>query len=186
MNSATSVNNCYEPAWQHRGQIVHTWGKDQTGLIEYRFNAQGFRHLCDYNWQPSIAVFGNSIVFGIGMEYDNILCNLLPNAQNYGLSGIDYMNHHSVTNLARFVSSDLYTPATRVVFFWIDRPEPIEDQINQVNQLCPGVLHISSGAQRTGAINLMPSVDQDVSGTHPGAQTHRIWARTINLLLERE
>lgn len=178
------MNNCYEPAWQARGQTVDRWGKDQTGLIKYQFNQQGFRHVRDYDWQPSIAVFGNSIVFGVGMNYSEILCNLLPDAQNYGLSGY-YMNHHSVTNLQEFVNSDLYSDNVKIVFFWVDRDEAIEDMIQQVNKIVPGVLHISSGARRAGAINLMPSIDHDVSGTHPGPRTHLLWAKTVKLLLDR-
>lgn len=184
MNSVKSVNNCYDPAWQHRGQTVNRWGKDQTGLIDYQFNRQGFRHAQDYNWKPSIAVFGNSIVFGVGVDYADILCNLLPNTQNYGLSG-SYMNHHSVSNLKQFVSSDLFSDSVKIVFFWIDRPEPIEDMIQEVNRVLPNVLHISSGIKRSGAVNLMPSIDYDVSGTHPGPLTHKMWARTIKLLLDR-
>jgi hypothetical protein len=163
---------------------VNRWGKDQTGLIEYQFNQQGFRHVQDYNWKPSIAIFGNSIVFGVGVNYSDILCNLLPDTQNYGLSGT-YMNHHSVTNLKEFISSDLYSNSVKIVFFWINRDEPIEDMIQDVNLAAPNVLHISSGIERTGAINLMPSIDYDVSGTHPGTLTHRMWARTIKLLLYR-
>lgn len=184
MNLIKSVNNCYDPAWQHRGQTVNRWGKDQTGLINYQFNQQGFRHTQDYNWKPSIAIFGNSIVFGIGVNYTDILCNLLPDTQNYGLSGF-YMNHHSVSNLKQFVSSDLYSPNVKIVFFWIDRSEPIEDMIQEVNQVLPNVLHISSGTKRAGAVNLMPSIDYDVSNTHPGPLTHKMWAKTIKLLLDR-
>ena len=185
MNSAISVNNCYLPAWQQRGQTVTRWGKDQTGLISYQINAQGFRHQRNYDWAPRTAIFGNSIVFGVGVDYDSILCNLLPDTQNYGLSGTDYFNHHSVTNLAQFVATPLYQPSTQIVFFWIDRDEGIDGQIQLVNQLCPGTLHISSGQPRAGAVNLMPQVDQDVSGTHPGPRTHQVWARTIQLLLDR-
>lgn len=172
-------------AWNLRGQTVDRWGKDQTGLIKYQINKQGFRHTNDYTWKPSIAIFGNSVVFGVGVDYSKILCNLLPNTQNYGLSG-NYMNYHSVTNLTHFVTSDLYSLDTKIVFFWIDREnEAINDQIQQVNQIVPNVLHISSGTKRPGAINLTLPIDRDVSGTHPGPNTHRVWAKTIKLLLDR-
>jgi hypothetical protein len=184
LNLVKSVNNCYQPAWQARGQIVDRWGKDQTGLIAYQFNQQGFRHHRDYNWKPDMAIFGNSIVFGVGVEHSDILCNLLPNTQNYGLSG-NYMNHHSVSNLREFVASDLYSTNVKIVFFWIDRDEPIDDMIQKVNTITPGVLHISSGIKRSGAINLMQPIDQDVSKTHPGPRTHQLWANTIKLLIER-
>lgn len=178
------IQNCYDPAWQHRNQTVRQWGKDQTGKIEYQFNSQGFRSPVDYTQSPDYAFFGNSIVFGVGMPYNQILCSQFENSQNYGLSG-DYMNHHSVTNLASFVASPLYSSNTKIVFFWIDRNEPIEEMIREVNQLAPKVLHISSGKKRRGAINLLPSKDFDVSGTHPGIETHQLWTKIIKLLIAR-
>lgn len=178
------IENCYQPAWDHAGKTVHRWGKDQTGLITYQFNSQGFRSTVDYTEPPQLAFFGNSIVFGIGIPLEHTLVSQFAHSQNYGLAG-GYMNHHSVTNLERFVNSPLYTNTVRMVFFWIDRDEPIDSMIQQVNAMVPGVLHISSGQRRRGATNLMPQHDHDVSGTHPGPSTHRMWARTIELLLNR-
>ena len=169
-------------AWQHRGQIVQTWGKDSTGLIDYRFNLQGYRHSLNYNWPAKWAFFGNSIVFGIGVQESKILTSYFDHSQNYGLSG-DYMNHHSVTNLKNFLQSECYTSHTRVVFFWIDRDnEKVDELIQQVKIMVPHCLNISSGKRRPGAINLVPHQDLDVSGTHPGPRTHKIWAKTIKLL----
>jgi hypothetical protein len=181
------LRNSYEPAWQHRCQTVTTWGKDSTGQIQYKFNSLGFRSQIEYDWKPSIAFFGNSIVFGVGVTENERLTSYFPHCQNYGLSG-SYMNHHSVTNLRQFVNSDLYQSGTRIVFFWIERPEieNIPELIKQVDDIVPDCLHISSGQKYAGAINLMPAMDQDVSGTHPGPKTHRIWARTIQLLLNRD
>lgn len=178
------IQNCFESAWQHRGQTVRQWGKDSTGLVEYTFNQSGFRSAAEYSNTPDYAFFGNSIVFGVGVPVKKILASQFENSQNYGLSG-SYMNYHSVTNLKNFVTSPLYSQQTKIVFFWIDRNEPIENMIQTVNQTVPGVLHISSGQKRHGAVNLMPSTDQDVSGTHPGPATHLMWAKTIKLLLSR-
>lgn len=178
------IQNCFDLAWQHRGQTVRSWGKDSTGLIEYKINDQGFRSPHNYDTIPNYAFFGNSIVFGIGVEQPKILVSHFENSQNYGLSG-GYMNHHSVTNFEQFVTSKLYSDHTKIIFFWIGRPEPIEDMIVHVNKVVPGVLHISSGQKQQGAINLMPNIDNDVSGTHPGPRTHSMWAKTIKLLLNR-
>ena len=175
------IENCYLPAWQHRGQVVKTWGKDSTGSIEYQFNQQGFRSPVNYDTSPDWAFFGNSIVFGIGVPYSKTLVAQFENSQNYGLSG-DYMNHHSMTNLFNFAQTDLYTPTTKIAFFWIDRPEPIESMIKQINQKIPNVIHIISGQKLSGAINLMPQQDDDISGTHPGPLTHAMWAKCIQLL----
>ena len=91
------------------------------------------------------------------------------------------MNWHSVENLKQFVKIH----NSRIVFFWVARDESIEDMIQEVNTMVPNVLHISSGQKQKGAINLMPATDSDVSGTHPGPKTHAMWARTIELLLNR-
>ena len=182
MNSAISLDNCYKPAWHSRGQTVNRWGQDQTELIEYRFNSQGYRHAQTYDWPAEWAFFGNSIVFGVGVPESGILTSYFDHCQNYGLSG-NYMNHHSVTNLSNFVKSECFGPQTQIVFFWIDRDkENINQLIQQVTCLVPKCLNISSGQRRPGATNLMPHKDSDVSGTHPGPRTHEMWAKTIKLL----
>jgi hypothetical protein len=176
------IENCYQFAWQRRGQTHNQWGKDATGLIQYVINNQGFRSPVDYDSSPDWAFFGNSIVFGVGVPWHQILVSQFSNSQNYGLSG-QYMNHHSVTNLKKFVDSPLFDPKTQIVFFWIDRDEKIESMIQEVNSIVPTVLHISSGQKRSGAINLMPHIDFDVSRTHAGPKTHAMWAKTIKLLI---
>jgi hypothetical protein len=182
----TLIDNCYEPAWVHRDQTVFRWGKDQTGLIEYRFNSQGYRSYKTYDSPATWAFFGNSIVFGIGVCESNILTSYFEGSQNFGLAG-NYLNQHSVTNLANFLKSPCCKPDTRLVFFWIDREtEDIDFLINKVDQMTDRCLHISSGIRRTKTINLMPPRDQDVSGTHPGPATHRMWAKAVRLLYEHK
>jgi hypothetical protein len=178
------IDNCYKTAWECRGQTLRQWGKDATGIVEYQLNLQGFRHLCSYTWTTQWAFFGNSAVFGVGVDNAHIMTSYFKGSQNYGLSG-SYMNHHSVTNLLNFVNTPCYNKNTNVVFFWIDREhEDIAKLISQVSSIVPGCLHISSGQKRQGAINLMPHIDLDVSGTHPGPRTHAMWAKTIKLLTD--
>lgn len=181
-----AFDNCYQLAFDARNTVQHRWGKDQTGTIEYHFNEQGFRGYQSYNWIPDHAFFGNSSVFGIGMPADQILVSYFPQAHNYGLAGT-YMNWHSVENLKRFVASPCCQDHTKIVFVWIDRPgeESVPELIDQVNAIRSNVLHISMGERYQLATNLMPSVDLDVSGTHPGPRSHQIWARTIALLLAK-
>lgn len=179
------IENCFCPAWQSRGKTVTKWGKDQTGLIEYQINQQGFRSPTDYLQKPNWAFFGNSIVFGVGVPWSQTLVSHFESAHNYGLAG-DYMNHHSVTNLQRFLDSALYSPTTKIVFFWSDRNEPIDHMINQITQWVPGALHVSAGQKRPGAINLLPQIDTDVSGTHPGPKSHTIWAKTLKAFFNKK
>jgi hypothetical protein len=179
------IDNCFAPAFEARGTTVDKWGKDQTGLVQYRFNNSGFRSDFEYTAPPEYALFGASAVFGVGIPLEKTICALLPNCQNYGLGG-NYYNHHSVANLKNFIHSPLYRRDTKIVFFWIDRPgvEDIESMITEVNSICPDVLHINLGAKVPGAITLFSHVDQDVSGTQPGPRTHAKWAKTIELLFK--
>lgn len=178
-------DNCFQPAFSARGSTVNKWGKDSTGLIEYRFNNQGFRSDIDYNWVPEFAFFGNSSVFGVGVDQNQTLTTYFPKSHNYGISGI-YLNWHNVVNLENYVNSPFYNHQVKIVFFWIDRvTENIDEMIQYVNTLAPEILHISSGSKKENAINLMPHIDRDVSQTHPGPKTHRLWARTVDLLLKK-
>ena len=179
-------DNCYQAAFDVRNTIQSKWGKDQTGTIQYQFNNQGFRGNQNYNWIPGHAFFGNSAVFGIGIPFDKTLVSYFPNAHNYGLAG-HYMNWHSVENLKKFLNSVFYTSDTKIIFVWIDRPgqESVPQLIDQINSTQSGILHISMGNKYSQSINLMPSIDYDVSGTHPGIKSHKLWANTIKLLLNK-
>lgn len=179
-------DNCYQLAFDVRNTVQSRWGKDQTGTVQYQFNAQGFRGNQNYDWIPDHAFFGNSSVFGIGVPNDKTLVSHFSGAHNYGLAGV-YMNWHSVENLKRFVSSPFCADHTKIVFAWIERPEQesITELIAQANLVRSNILHISMGEKYPGAVNLMPSIDFDVSGTHPGPKSHQIWAKTIELLLPK-
>ena len=182
----TPFDNCYPPAFDVRNTTQSKWGKDQTGIIQYQFNNQGFRGDQSYNWVCDYAFFGNSAVFGIGVPFDKTMVSYFSKAHNYGLAG-PYMNWHSVKNLKKFLNSALYTTNTKIIFVWIDRPgrESVPELIDQVNQMQSGILHISMGNKYPQSVNLMPSIDHDVSGTHPGTKSHAMWAKTIQLLLNK-
>lgn len=175
------VINCNTPLYDRRGQILSTWGKDQTGQVEYRINNQGFRSNREYNFVPNYAFFGCSSIFGIGVPADQILVAQFPNAHNYGLAG-EYTNTESVINLKNFLESEYYTPTVKLIFFWVARDnENIEQMILDLGGT--DILHISQGIRIPGAINLMNLIDLDVSETHLGPKTHRLWANTIKLLV---
>jgi hypothetical protein len=180
------IDNCFAPAFEARGTTVTAWGKDNTNTVEYQFNNSGFRSSKEYTESPDYAIFGASNVFGVGVPIEQTMCELIPHCQNYGIAG-NYLNHHSVDNLKKFIASPLYQPKTKLVFFWIDRPgiEDIAQMIHQVNEICPGVLHINLGVKVPGAINLFPHVDLDVSKTQPGPKTHAQWARVVQLLCNK-
>ena len=168
-----------------RGTTVTRWGKDQTGTISYTINQQGFRSRVEYDWAPRYAFFGSSTVFGIGINDQDLMVNQFEDVHNYGLAG-DYLNVESLENLRAFATSTL-CQNTQIVFFWIDRPgqEQIDKLIPVANSITSNILHISQGKKYTGAINLMPHIDLDTSGTQPGIKTHKLWAKTIKLCLNK-
>jgi hypothetical protein len=180
------IQNSNKDLYAVRGTSVVRWGKDQTGTVTYNINNQGFRSDRDYDWPPHYAFFGSSSIFGIGVNYTDLLVNQFDDAQNYGLAG-KYLNKESLENLKNFVATPLYYNNTQIVFFWIDRPgqEYIDQLIPEANDLCDNILHISQGVKYTGAVNLMPHIDLDVSGTQPGVKTHKLWANTIKQCLKK-
>jgi hypothetical protein len=181
------INNCFEPLYNQKNKILTKWGKDQTGQIKYKINEQGFRSNFNYDFTPDYAFFGASVVFGIGVEFENIFASQFQNSQNYGLAG-SYMNEHSVKNFELFINSNLYKPNTKIVFCWVERDtEYIPDLYNHVQKYNhKNILHISLGQKYKGLCNLISNVDNDISKTHPGPKTHKIWAKCIKLLLNKQ
>ena len=179
------VNNANEPLFELRGQTFNKWGLDQTGLVSYRLNSQGFRSSRDYNWTPEYAFFGCSTVFGIGVDEDKTSVSYFPNSQNYGVAG-NYLNRDSIINLTNFLNSPIYSSKVKIIFFWVDRTEQedIPALIHETDNLIPNILHISQGSKHSKSINLMMHIDRDVSNTHPGPKTHKLWAKTLRLLIK--
>lgn len=178
------VNNILESMFSNRNNILDKWGKDSTGTISYFFNSQGFRNKIDYDFIPDYAFFGCSSVFGIGVNEDETMVSYFPKSHNYGLAG-EYLNIHSVENLRRFVNSLKDKKEIKIIFFWVERDsEDILQMSKEVEKISPGTIQISQGRKYPNLINLMPNVDYDITGTHPGPETHRIWAKTINLVCQ--
>ena len=181
------IDNCNAPLYNIRGQTVKTWGLDNTGLITYSINAQGFRNKNNYSDCPTYAFFGNSSIFGIGVNEDQILSSQFNNSQNFGLAG-EYLNKDSVTNLENFLSSPLYNKEVKIAFFWVEREgqEDISKLITYVDSLDKNIINVSQTKKKyPGAVHLMPSIDSDVSRTHPGPKTHKVWPKTLDLLFNR-
>lgn len=178
-------NVCY-PLFEQRNKTLSGWGKDTTGKINYSINNQGFRNQKNYDFIPKYAFFGSSSLFGIGVDEKDILVSYFPDSQNYGLAG-DYLNIHSIENLENFLKSSIYRPEVKTVFFWVERDnENIIELSARIRKMSPATLQISQGKKYINLINLIPQVDSDVSGTHPGPKTHKIWAKSIKLLFKND
>ena len=66
------IDNCFTPAFEARGTTVNKWGKDQTGLREYRFNNSGFRSNFEYTTSPEYAIFGASVVLVLACHWNKL------------------------------------------------------------------------------------------------------------------
>lgn len=68
------------PMHQRRfaGQTIRRFGRDEDGLVDYRFNNLGWRCNHDlYNIDNSVCAIGNSITFGVGVSSEQRWTGLL-------------------------------------------------------------------------------------------------------------
>lgn len=176
--SATVINHV-PGMFRHRGKVLRAFGKDQTNQITYKFNQQGFRDDKDFDFVPNYAFFGCSLVFGIGVAQENTFTYLFENSQNYGLAG-QYDNHDVMTTVENFLNSDIYSSNSKLVVVWHSRDsddlDKFYDRLSDYN-----VLHFFCGAplSRPNCHAFPRELDQDVSGTHPGPNTHKVFSRML-------
>jgi hypothetical protein len=158
-----------------KNQTLDKFGFDQTGLIEYHFNQQGFRSQCDYNFQPKQVFFGCSSVFGIGVSHDQIFSSYFPQSHNYGLAGKDYTDHDTDQLIEKFVNSDWYHSDLPCVVVWKVNSELAQRWIrnNFWHFFCTTPLTLKN------CYPMIPNQDQDVSATHAGSLTHKLIGKVI-------
>lgn len=173
------ITNCVSDMWKHRGNTVDAFGKDQTHTITYTFNQQGFRSKQDYNWTPKVALFGCSLVMGIGVDQSMITSAYFEDCQNYGLAG-RYTNQDILHTIENFVNSDLYNPATNIAVVWTDRDaEVLEAYYTSLKKL--NIIHFFCGPtlNHPQCYKFISHVDMDASNTHPGAVTHKTFYKIL-------
>jgi hypothetical protein len=181
----SEIKNVISDMWLHRGNKVNTFGKDQTQTVTYTFNQQGFRSNLDYNWTPQVALFGGSLVMGVGVDQSKITSAYFDNCQKYGLA-CNYTNRDILTTVKNFSTSDLYTPATRLAVVWTDRnAEYLEDcyaqliNLNIVHFFCGNVLDYPR------CYKFISQIDLDASNTHPGVLTHKTFYKILCTLFKQ-
>jgi hypothetical protein len=81
---------------------------DQQGIITYDFNDLGFRTGNNIK-QSSINLFGNSISFGIGLNYKQTFGSMVADRFNRKLNNFSFAcylheNHDHLTNLKKIIS----------------------------------------------------------------------------------
>ena len=165
--------------WNKRGQTVNSFGLDSTNLVDYTFNQQGFRSNVDYISTPQTALFGCSLVFGIGVEHSQITSSLLQNCYNYGLAG-NYNNNDIAKTVENFIGSNLYSSQIKMAIVWTDRNEDIlESAYYNLKQF--NIAHFFCGKELSykNCYKFIPTIDKDVSKTHMGPHTHKMFYRTL-------
>ena len=167
---------------QNKCQILNSFGKDQTGLISYQFNNQGFRSNSDYDFVPAYAFFGCSMVFGIGVPNEETFAYKFNNSQNYGLAG-EYDNHDVMTTIENFVSSSLYSPSVKMLVVWHIRDSAaLDDFYKKLKHF--NIFHFYCGnpLPYERCFPIVKNLDHDVSNTHLGPKTHNFYHRVFNSL----
>jgi hypothetical protein len=167
-----------------QGMVLDTFGQDCTGKIKYYLNQQGFRSRIDYTRTPSVAFFGCSLVFGVGVDQDNVFSSYFENSHNYGLAGL-YNNQDVYQTVKQFLNSSLYNN-TPVVVVWHSRDSENLDQYYQELNI-DKIYHFFCGAklQHPNCFSMIKNIDSDVSGTHMGPKTHRLFYKTLCSLLNQ-
>ena len=177
MNHVPGMQKC-------QGLTVDTFGKDTTGKVLYTFNKQGFRSQFDYVTSPSVAFFGCSLMFGVGVDQDKIATSYFKNSHNYGLAG-EYDNQDIYCTIDRFVNSSLCRN-TPIVVAWHSRDSENLDQY--YHQLAGhDIYHFFCGEklQHPNCFKMIKNSDQDVSGTHMGPASHQTFNKIVCALLNQ-
>jgi len=178
--------NLLENFQRLKNKKVTNLGLDQSGKIEYAINNQGFRSFKDYVDSPDYAFFGCSLILGIGVNQNNIISSYFENSHNYGLA-TKYTNQNIHDTVNNFLNSNLYSKNTIFVIVWCDKNDSdnIPEYIKNLNKITNKILNFKVGYKNINSVELLPrQIDTDVSGTHPGPKSHKLWAYYIKKLLE--
>jgi hypothetical protein len=179
------VVNFLDSMYCNQGETLDKFGHDSTGIVQYQFNQQGFRSAYDYDFVPKQALFGASLVFGIGVVSSKIFSSYFPQSHNYGLAG-SYTDKDIFQTAVNFVNSDLYTPQVNLVVVW--RNHKTDNLLSYYQELqkynfkqffCYDNLNLSN------CYRVPKQVDEDVSKTHMGPKSHYVFYRILCSLLNR-
>ena len=176
---------CHVPGMQqYRNQQLDQFGKDTTGQVQYTFNQQGFRSQVDYNTSPSVAFFGCSLVFGIGVSQDKITTSYFANCHNYGLAG-QYDNHDTYQTIKRFTASKLYCNTPMIVVWHSRDSENLDQYYDDLKNL--HIYHFFCGTPlpHHNCFAMIKHTDTDVSQTHMGPASHQFFYKITCALLNQ-
>jgi hypothetical protein len=162
-----------------RGNTVDKFGLDTTGLIQYKFNQQGFRSNREFDFVPDWAFFGCSFVAGIGVSIDQTFAAKFARSQNYGVCGT-YNNQHIHKIIQSFLNSKLFSPKTKMAVFWTDRDcELLDDYYRALSHLDMRFFFCGASLPHPQCYRVISNLVSDVSGTLMGPKTHEFLYRAL-------
>lgn len=169
---------------KYQGQTVDTFGKDLTGKVLYTFNKQGFRSQFDYVTSPSVAFFGCSLIFGVGVDQNKITTSYFANSHNYGLSG-QYNNRDTYQIIKKFTASRLHDNTPMIVVWHSRDSENLNQYYDDLKSF--NIYHFFCGQklQAPNCFAMIKNIDTDVSETHMGPKTHKLFFKIICALLNQ-
>ena len=146
-----------------RGTHRKSWGKDSTGSVTYTFDQFGFRNHNNYDKSPSYVFFGCSVLFGIGVEKDEVFTSKF-NCWNFGLAG-KYTEEQIIECYHNFKKTKI---KAKVVFVWRNQESIPKNILDDVS-----VYHcLPFRSSSKNHLRLLKNLDFDASGTHWGVKTH--------------
>lgn len=174
----TYDNGFVDQYWKWPGKYANCHYKyfarhKQGREIDYDFNSTGYRGI-EHHSLPDISVFGSSFSFGVGIDFDQCWHQLLGNyrVNCYAPAGILVTNNNIIEHYCQTkISSGIVILQLR------------EFQYNTgVIEIPPDVLtFVVDQITHPSMVNLGwdSFVDKAEDNTHPGPQTHQLWAQTI-------
>lgn len=109
-----------------RGQTMRNFGVDNKASTLYRFNSLGYRSPIEFESDRSpIIILGNTISFGIGLDYQDTFAGIVANSQNHPVYNFSWgcYAHTNAEQLELLKKILLVLSPSRVIF-----------QINNLNR----------------------------------------------------
>jgi len=162
--------------YEARNSTTDSWGKDSTGLIKYTFDQYGFRNQNNYNESPQYVFFGCSLLFGIGVDIENVFTKKFQ-CWNFGLAG-RYTEDQILDCYSEFKKLKI---DCKVIFVWRNRDLLPDLNLGQDHKIYHCLPYRSKPKNH---IRLMDNLDYDVSGTHWGIKTHQKFYKLLSHFLQ--
>lgn len=107
--------------YQYRGQTIKNFGYDNLTKVDYSFNSLGYRGLEFDSTKPPIILLGNSISFGLGVEYSQTFGGIIEQKLNCPVYNFSWGCYgHTNNEQASFLKKILKTIDPRYVIFQIN------------------------------------------------------------------